>query len=134
MSPVYIKEWVRKAEADRLAARRALRDARRRKDQAEIACFHAQQCAEKYLKAVLAFRGKPAPRTHDLLALAKMLEDCGIAAEPMKAGFRELNRYAVEIRYPGETTTVKEAAEAVLLMEKTALFASKILKQRPLTA
>lgn len=129
MSPLYIKEWVRKAEADRLAAQRALRDTRRRKDQAEIACFHAQQCAEKYLKAVLAFRGKPAPRTHDLLALAKMLEDCGTSIEEMKDGFRELNRYAVEIRYPGETTTLREAADAVLHMERTAVFAAKILSK-----
>jgi len=130
MSPVYIKEWVRKAEADRLAAGRALRDAKRWKSQAEIACFHAQQCVEKYLKALLTFCGKPAPRTHDLLALAKTLEDCKIPVGAMEDGLRELNRYAVEIRYPGETATVRDAAEAVRHMEKAAVFAAKIVKKQ----
>lgn len=32
-------------------------------------CFHAQQCAEKYLKAVLAEAGLPVVKTHDLTAL-----------------------------------------------------------------
>ena len=52
-----------------MAALRALQDARQGKDQAEIACFHAQQCVEKYMKAMLAVSGLPIPRTHDLLSV-----------------------------------------------------------------
>jgi HEPN domain-containing protein len=33
------------------------------------ATFHAQQCVEKYLKALLVAPGLAFPRTHDLTAL-----------------------------------------------------------------
>ncbi|MBW1960508.1 MAG: HEPN domain-containing protein [Deltaproteobacteria bacterium] len=29
-------------------------------------CFHAQQCAEKYLKAFLTFKNIDFPKTHDI--------------------------------------------------------------------
>ena len=32
----------------------------------DTACFHAQQGAEKYLKAFLSFNGIRFPRTHDI--------------------------------------------------------------------
>lgn len=35
----------------------------------EALCFHAQQLAEKLLKALLSFLAIPFPRTHDLSAL-----------------------------------------------------------------
>jgi HEPN domain-containing protein len=41
------REWVAKAEGDRVTARRELRA--RRRPNYDAACFHAQQCAEKYL-------------------------------------------------------------------------------------
>ena len=44
-------EWVEKAEADRSTARRELRV--RKAPNFDAVCFHSQQCAEKYLKAVL---------------------------------------------------------------------------------
>jgi len=44
-------EWVEKAEEDWVSL---LRSYRARKDPSyNVACFHAQQCAEKYLKARL---------------------------------------------------------------------------------
>ena len=50
MSPL-TQEWVEKAEED---FRVATREYRARKHPAyNAACFHAQQCAEKYLKARL---------------------------------------------------------------------------------
>ncbi len=46
-----IAEWVQKAEGDFSTA---LREWRARKNRNhDAACFHAQQCIEKYLKAVL---------------------------------------------------------------------------------
>src|SRR5262249_27997019 len=41
--------WVRKAEGDRVAARRLAEDPRFN----DATCFHCQQAAEKYLKAVM---------------------------------------------------------------------------------
>lgn len=131
MSPEYAQEWRRKAEADRAAAKWALRRARRRKDQAEIACFHAEQCAEKYLKAVLAKHGRPVPRIHDLLALARLLRPFRFPASRLEKHLRSLNQYAVEIRYPGHSATVLEAKKAVRAMERVALQALQALRKEP---
>lgn len=38
------------------------------------ACFHAQQCGEKWLKALLTYHGQPPPRSHNLDYLADLLE------------------------------------------------------------
>jgi HEPN domain-containing protein len=37
-------------------------------------CFHAQQCAEKAVKALLAHQGHPPPRTHRLGDLLSLLD------------------------------------------------------------
>lgn len=130
MSPDYAREWVLKAEADRRAAERALADCRRRKDQAEIACFHAQQCAEKYLKAVLAQRGQIVPRVHDLLALARKLKAFGFPAASAQRHLRRLNQYAVEIRYPGRSAVIAEAEQALAAMEWTVKAAQRLLPRQ----
>ena len=44
-------EWIAKAEGDWVTANRELRA--RRRPNYDAACFHAQQCAEKHLKARL---------------------------------------------------------------------------------
>jgi HEPN domain-containing protein len=40
--------------------------------------FHAQQSAEKALKAVTVHAGLTVPRTHDLVALGSLLTDSGV--------------------------------------------------------
>jgi len=61
--------------------------------------FHIQQCAEKVLKAFLAFKEVEFPRTHDL----KVLLDLAIQQAPQLELFREpllaMSSYAVEMRY-----------------------------------
>jgi HEPN domain-containing protein len=39
----------------------------------DTVCFHAQQCAEKYLKALLLQAGSEPPKTHDLRLLLQRL-------------------------------------------------------------
>lgn len=94
----------------------------------EIACFHAQQCVEKLLKAVLVHRGMEPPRTHDLVLLARLvaetaqvLVDVGLLAQ--------LNRFAVETRYPGdwEPVTRDDAKEAVASARRAAVLLKKTL-------
>jgi len=46
-----VSEWVQKAQADLLTSRREL--AVQDDPNYDAVCFHAQQCAEKYLKACL---------------------------------------------------------------------------------
>ena len=64
--------------------------------------FHAQQAVEKAWKAVSVRRGIEAKRTHDLVALAKMLLDV-VGVTPFTLDeVRQLNPFAVEYRYDDE--------------------------------
>ncbi|HKI21147.1 MAG TPA: HEPN domain-containing protein, partial [Isosphaeraceae bacterium] len=54
--------WMKKGDSDRLNVNRTTQTT----GPYDTACFHAQQAAEKYLKAVLALAGSPILRSHDL--------------------------------------------------------------------
>ena len=103
-------EWVRKAEAD-FAAARQLADAAAPVN--DPLCFHCQQTAEKYLKALLQELGIPIPKTHDLDVLLNLL----LPQQPAMASLRRilniLTQYAVEYRYPGMHATSRQAAAAL---------------------
>ena len=55
--------WVEKAEEDFAIAQSALR---RKKPIVTGACFHAQQCSEKYIKALLVSRKADFPNSVSL--------------------------------------------------------------------
>ena len=57
-------EWIDKAEADFSTATRENRV--RKAPNYDAVCFHAQQCIEKYLKAILVRHRKAFSKTHDL--------------------------------------------------------------------
>lgn len=65
----------------------------------EIVGFHAQQCCEKAIKAVLADNGVPYPFTHDLLALVDLIRDHGVAAPEILEQAPMLTPFAVVYRY-----------------------------------
>lgn len=65
-------------------------------------CFHAQQAAEKALKALLTTLGCVAPRTHDLLVLLDTLPEMPPELEPYREALGALAAYAVEVRYPDD--------------------------------
>jgi len=80
----------------------------------EVIGFHAQQAAEKGLKAWIAAMGVEYPYTHNIIALLNILEEKGQNVE----AFRHLARYnafAVQFRYPGsEKIPVKLDRRAAL--------------------
>lgn len=66
-----VREWIEKAEGD---YHTALREYRARKfPNYDAACFHSQQCIEKYFKAYLQKEQVPFPKTHDLNILLDLL-------------------------------------------------------------
>ena len=67
-----------------------------------VACFHAQQAAEKALKAAMCLHGLEFRRTHDLEALARMLRDIDVVPPIDEHDLRCLTPYAVEFRYDDE--------------------------------
>lgn len=61
--------------------------------------FHAQQAAEKMLKAVLASRDVDFPRTHDLRLLVDLLDQATLTLPPTLVDLIALQPYAVQFRY-----------------------------------
>ena len=83
----------------------------------EDACFHAQQGAEKALKALLITQRVPFPRTHAIEVLLDLLRVAGVHVPPEVDGAFVLSQYAVETRYPGEWEPIPdEEAVAALGM------------------
>ena len=130
-----LKEWIEKADEDFAVA---LRESRVRKNPALNAiCFHAQQCVEKYLKAVLSETGKRFVKTHDLDVLLNDCLDRFPLWEAMRADFKRLSRYAVQFRYPGESADPDEARLAVKTVRRcrqeirTALGLSDCTRKNP---
>ncbi len=103
-------EWVAKAEGDFAVMERESQV--ETQPNYDAVCFHAQQCAEKYLKARLGEAGAVFGKTHDLVALL----DQTLAEEPGWEEFREdlayLSDFAVTFRYPGESADRDSAVEA----------------------
>src|SRR5260370_40339248 len=63
-------KWVRKAEQDWKVAHKLAGETPPPRD---IVCFHCQQAAEKYLKALLQETGLVVPKTHELADILDLL-------------------------------------------------------------
>jgi len=63
------EKWINKAENDLLSITNNFNSAN---IPVEICCFHAQQAAEKYMKAYLISKNLSFPKTHDLEALLRL--------------------------------------------------------------
>jgi len=103
-------EWVAKAEADYATADRELCVLDR--PNYDAVCFHAQQTAEKYLKAFLQENETAFPKTHSLIELIELCLPLADDLEKLRLDLIRLGRYAVRYRYPGETADKAEAETA----------------------
>lgn len=86
----------------------------------EDAAFHAQQCAEKALKALLLQHEVVFPKTHSIEVLLDLLKQQGLNIPKGVDESFELSEYAVQTRYPGEWEPVTKA-EARKAIERAAL-------------
>jgi len=122
--PVTPEEWLIHARSD-------LKIARAGRDMDDVlheqVCFHAQQAAEKALKAVLLFRNIDFPLTHDLDELVDILTASRIPLPSFINDIGTLTPYAVETRYPGFWGEISESDvdEALDLAEKVLNWASE---------
>lgn len=109
MNPM-TREWVAKAEGDFAMVER---ESRARKNPSyDGLCFHAQQCAEKYLKARLCEAGIEFAKVHDLVALLEQALRVEPLWEAHRADLAALTDYAVSFRYPGESADKESARNA----------------------
>ncbi len=109
-----VGEWVQKAEMDYEGALALLR---RRNPLPDLVCWHSQQCAEKYAKAFLTRHRVMFARTHNLTALLQLCNGIDADFRLIADAMRYLNPFGVEIRYPGASTTVPDARDAVVAMK-----------------
>lgn len=106
-----VNQWIKKAEADLAACRKLAED--NLGEMADVICFHAQQCAEKYLKAFLNKKGHEAPKIHSLKTLLDLVKEVDTEFNNLLEDAALLEEYAVEFRYPGESATEEEARDAL---------------------
>ncbi len=121
-----IEEWIAKAEQDYDALKILSRQRKRRVFDA--ICFHAQQCAKKYLKALLVFHRVSSPKSHDLGKLADLLQSFEPSVALMTDLCERLSPYGVEFRYPGEEAIASEAKAACAAAKEIRRFARARLK------
>jgi HEPN domain-containing protein len=110
MKPITL-EWIEKAEGDFTSAQREYRA--RKNPNYDSACFHAQQCIEKYLKARLQESDVSFGKTHDLSILLDYVLPLEPFWEPFRPRLRILSAFAIEYRYPGQSADREIAFEAV---------------------
>ena len=76
------------------------------------ACYHAQQAAEKGLKAVLMRETTMFPKTHDLSRLVDAIRVSQPTFPEFSLESAVLNEYAVDMRYEPEALTDVDEEEA----------------------
>ena len=101
---------MRKAEDDIVGARSLEQSKPRLND---LICFHCQQSAEKYLKALVQELGLVVPRTHILEELLPLLRPHDPSIERLRRSAESLSRYAVRFRYPGKNASKRQALAAL---------------------
>jgi HEPN domain-containing protein len=112
-----VQKWLDKAEEDLAVANQLLAD-----DVPYFAAigFHAQQAAEKFIKAFLVSIQLEFPKTHDLRLLIAIvrLRDAALAENLDACNL--LSDYGVEARYPGDLPELSEddAKNAAKLAEQ----------------
>lgn len=100
-------EWVEKAEKDWSSLHRELRA--RKNPNYDAACFFAQQCAEKYLKARLVEDDIYFQKSHDLTYLLQLVQPLEPLWMAYEQEMRVLTDYAIEFRYPGASADLEIA-------------------------
>ncbi len=104
-----VREWMRFAWDDLFTARGHLTG---HQDAPWIVAYHAQQCAEKTLKAYLIFCGVQFPFTHSIAALRELVSEHAAWSEELSEA-DALTEFATSARYPGVRNPVtKERAKS----------------------
>lgn len=115
-----VRDWIDKAEGDLVTAQRELRA--RKNPNYNSACFHSQQCAEKYLKGFMLHNNLPIRKIHDLRELSETIMQRFPEIDLISDLLAELNPLAVATRYPGFDATRQIAKDAVRAAQQVRTF------------
>jgi HEPN domain-containing protein len=114
------REWLQKGDLDRRAAEF---DLTAEPPLTADVVFHAQQFAEKSLKAFLVWSDEPFRSTHNLVEIGKQCVALDVSLETLVRRAAPLSEYAWKYRYPGEPAEpeLAEAQEALTLAREVYL-------------
>lgn len=101
-----VLQWITFADEDLIGAKQIL--SLERRAPYRLVAWHAQQCAEKYIKAYLVFHQVDFPHTHRILYLLELCPEKETWGNTLKNA-ETLTPFAVMTRYPGEDEPVSEA-------------------------
>jgi HEPN domain-containing protein len=126
-----LRAWLEKADNDLKAATHIF--ALGRNAPTDTICFHAQQCIEKYLKALLVFRGIDFPKTHNLVVLMNLIPQDDRPELNEESQVR-LTKHATVLRYPGEEDdpSLAEARKAVAIARRVRKEVRRVLPRAAL--
>ncbi|MCZ7568563.1 MAG: HEPN domain-containing protein [Ardenticatenaceae bacterium] len=119
-----VRAWLVKAQKDLLFAQEALKKS---EEYTDMACFHAQQSAEKPLEACLVWLEIEFPKTHVLEDLLDLIAQKDTSLEQWREGLRRMTPFAVETRYPEFSLPSWEEAEQAVKTTVEVLDTVKIL-------
>lgn len=111
----FVRQWLDKAESDFKLAEHLISE---NAPFLEAACLHAQQAAEKYLKAFLVEHQVEFPKTHNLGHLLDLSATIDSSLVKRLQQITVLNPYGVDYRYPGDfpEITRDDAGKALKLV------------------
>jgi HEPN domain-containing protein len=114
----FVQQWLDRAHKDLAAGEVLLKEAF---EDYENVGFHAQQSAEKFIKAFLVSRQIEFPKTHDIALLRRLVARVDPELAEKLATADALTPYGVEFRYPGDLPSVSrnEGEKALRLAEQT---------------
>jgi HEPN domain-containing protein len=113
-----VQPWFELARADLAMADLVVASPDSTPEMFGLACFHAQQAAEKALKALVIAEGLPMPRSHDLVLLLDRVTRTGSHEQQLLEALAVLNEYGVGPRYPG--TMLAASREIALAARRNA--------------
>src|SRR5438105_6893658 len=128
--PSSLASWVAVATADMDVAINLSSDVAKFK---EAICYHSQQAAEKFLKAVIIAQHKRPPRTHDLSELVRFLRAIGLDLPDLEGETEFLTPFAWRGRYPDDhRITAGDAKRALASARKVEEIMRRHLSPRSL--
>jgi HEPN domain-containing protein len=114
----FVQQWLNRARKDLAACEVLLKGSL---EDYENVGFHAQQAAEKFIKAFLVRHQIEFSKTHNIALLTQLVASVDRELAKKLAGADALTPYGVEFRYPGDLPSVSrnEGEKALRLAEQT---------------
>jgi len=130
MTTNYVKSWFTHGDEDLVLVKIILE---KEIGSTNLACFHAQQAAEKYLKGFLAHHDLHIRKIHDLEIIIEDCKNVDTSFSELKDSAIFLNQFYIESRYPDDyiefsREDAEKACQAVLRIKEFVL--EKIKSQK----